>query len=972
MKKLILGDSAALNEYWAGLEKTISPVWLVKSRESRRLIELQKPANGVIDIPGWCRDRLAVAGLVDLKLLDYAQELALLRLVLTDGHQRKSHAFGPALEYPGSQKRLLARLQRLPLSPVLAETTGEFDRSSEVDELRQLYHQYQLQVGVCDEQLIMQRFLDFLDEPALQLAIRHWTDSISELYGQNATISIPCCENFHSLQEDIVLQVFATMENMQAGLTSQRLGANQKFNRALEKWLAVAGIELVPLVKESENSTLDHYRFANAAKERTAVLTIVNFICREHTEKPLAVYTPGDRFELDQLVSGLNRAGRTHIGLQTALIECPEVRTAIDIMEAIRDGWPVNAVADLLRNPELQFSEFDLNLNRRKIDRLASEIASLGEISGLLQIQELLYLLWDEAERFQGRSPKADYQLQAIDLLRQIETATSLPAEHKTWSDWQQWLVALLSKLLGTGFVGRLDSFWQMITEFGEIQLALADTSWQFPEFIAELQLQASQKLVNQNEIAHPDVVLFHPQLPDFSILGEWLNFGMSEGHYPSRQRLREGLRSGKSMATLFETESNSFADLCGMGFNRSIFTSAKMDGSGVEQESSGLLRQIPVSDWNQSGFDKAANPVRPLSDEANRFFTRAVTLYNSRNMADSRYLGRLLGDNALTQLGQIFNDDYGFSPTSLESASLCPFQFFAGQVLKLDETEVSDDLETDYLTEGSVIHAVLEDLHTCLPEISFNNLDRIKNLIPEKIDQHFQASERVKNSVAANSRFQIRRRRIEHRLAGYLEQMAKQIQQDRKEYGHSARVLGVELNTRASNVSIGPLILHDPASGNRIKVHGRIDRIDQLTDGEISKIRIIDYKTGGKIDKNQILRRIHLQLPLYGMMLNRKMIGQAQSEQKLKVEVADLGFWYLKKSIGGYKSIVKNLNGENGSFDMEQIGSEFEGLVIDLVQAIRAGEFNIRPRMGKCEERCPLQDVCRIGEIREHPGMKL
>jgi hypothetical protein len=94
--------------------------------------------------------------------------------------------------------------------------------------------------------------------------------------------------------------------------------------------------------------------------------------------------------------------------LQTALIECPEVRTAIDIMEAIRDGWPVNAVADLLRNPELQFSEFDLNLNRRKIDRLASEIASLGEISGLLQIQELLYLLWDEAERFQGRSPKAD------------------------------------------------------------------------------------------------------------------------------------------------------------------------------------------------------------------------------------------------------------------------------------------------------------------------------------------------------------------------------------------------------------------------------------------------------------------------------------------------------------------------------------------------------------------------------------
>jgi hypothetical protein len=56
----------------------------------------------------------------------------------------------------------------------------------------------------------------------------------------------------------------------------------------------------------------------------------------------------------------------------------------------------------------------------------------------------------------------------------------------------------------------------------------------------------------------------------------------------------------------------------------------------------------------------------------------------------------------------------------------------------------------------------------------------------------------------------------------------------------------------------------------------------------------------------------------------------------------------------------------------MEQIGSEFEGLVIDLVLAIRAGEFIIRPRMGKCEERCPLQDVCRIGEIREHPGMKL
>jgi len=53
-------------------------------------------------------------------------------------------------------------------------------------------------------------------------------------------------------------------------------------------------------------------------------------------------------------------------------------------------------------------------------------------------------------------------------------------------------------------------------------------------------------------------------------------------------------------------------------------------------------------------------------------------------------------------------------------------------------------------------------------------------------------------------------------------------------------------------------------------------------------------------------------------------------------------------------------------------MAEEYKEIILDLVRKIRDGEFKINPKISKCEEKCSMNEICRIREIRVNPEMRL
>lgn len=70
------------------------------------------------------------------------------------------------------------------------------------------------------------------------------------------------------------------------------------------------------------------------------------------------------------------------------------------------------------------------------------------------------------------------------------------------------------------------------------------------------------------------------------------------------------------------------------------------------------------------------------------------------------------------------------------------------------------------------------------------------------------------------------------------------------------------------------------PVDGMAFKLHGRVDRIDLLTDANVAEI--IDYKTGSVPSKKEVIHGISPQLPLEAIILNKN--GFEGQKQKLSV----------------------------------------------------------------------------------------
>ncbi|MFQ5889015.1 MAG: PD-(D/E)XK nuclease family protein [Gemmatimonadota bacterium] len=200
---------------------------------------------------------------------------------------------------------------------------------------------------------------------------------------------------------------------------------------------------------------------------------------------------------------------------------------------------------------------------------------------------------------------------------------------------------------------------------------------------------------------------------------------------------------------------------------------------------------------------------------------------------------GKLRDPVVLSELRRRFGEEHVWSASRLEMYGRRPFDFLLEHVLQLGETEEAEE-ETTPLTFGSAAHALLERFYRTvqgeLPQAFDERARALYQRVAEEVFAEFEADcERWLGlpPLWAVTREEVREKVAEY-LAWELEHLAKE----------DARPLLVEYEFGGEG---GPVELEGlDARGcpSRLRLRGRMDRVDRYGEGTRAWLRVIDYKS--------------------------------------------------------------------------------------------------------------------------------
>jgi RecB family exonuclease len=269
-------------------------------------------------------------------------------------------------------------------------------------------------------------------------------------------------------------------------------------------------------------------------------------------------------------------------------------------------------------------------------------------------------------------------------------------------------------------------------------------------------------------------------------------------------------------------------------------------------------------------------------------------------------------------------------SVSRIEGYLKCPFQFFASNVLRLEEEPGDEDARTP-LERGRFLHELFESFFR---EWQRRGHGRITGalvgearLLFEELSE--QALESLSPAEAALER------------ASLLGSAAGS--------GIGERVFAMEAER---DVEIRERLLEYPIEGEfsfatedgsirLVTLGAKIDRVDLLADGTF---RLIDYKTKYVPD-----RKVALQLPIYSACVRQRLARDRERVVGLSEAM------YL--SFEGDKAITK-LTQQEGSFD--PVISDAEHRLSQALDDIAAGRFPQRPAPKSICTMCAFVTVCR------------
>lgn len=298
------------------------------------------------------------------------------------------------------------------------------------------------------------------------------------------------------------------------------------------------------------------------------------------------------------------------------------------------------------------------------------------------------------------------------------------------------------------------------------------------------------------------------------------------------------------------------------------------------------------------------------------------------------------------------------FSISQIETYGKCPYRYFVERVLGLKGVEEIEELLTP-IERGILYHEVLYEFYTRWREtgkLVRDDVDGALSLIKEI------AKKKVREFEISHPLWEIEVRELERSVVAFVKNEQNMSLNFKPTYFEVA--FGPKVGARRN--SDRELSINDPIELGRVKIQGKIDRIDVANNEFI----VYDYKTGsGYVNQEQIEKGIHLQIPLYIKI----------AEEIFKLKEREL------EGIGGYNYIVRRdvkskavliqekirRSRESNYFNKEifkQKIDEAVGKANQFVDGIIEGKFNLTEHDESLQSicgNCPYIEICRINEVK-------
>jgi RecB family exonuclease len=326
------------------------------------------------------------------------------------------------------------------------------------------------------------------------------------------------------------------------------------------------------------------------------------------------------------------------------------------------------------------------------------------------------------------------------------------------------------------------------------------------------------------------------------------------------------------------------------------------------------------------------------VEHEREQFFDRA-------DGPPSRFAGALADAAVIDALVQRLPgaEDAPLSASALEQYSACPFQFFVRSVLRAAPVEELDD-DLDPMSRGKLLHRVLERFFRARHDAGHTRLTGApdeQRALDAACDEVI-AEWRQTGHVGHPGLFAVHERKLRRQVAALVRAETDQPPLDG---GAPARF----------EQRFGPLAVESPEGGERLFLHGTIDRVDLAE----RRALVLDYKAGLSASYREKVRGDAVcvsswQLPIYAAAMQAELGAHTTVEARFYA-LRDLTL--TRPVVSGPLLALDDLGRARARASGER---NLGDALWELYRAMRAGDFAVRPRKGACE-RCRLEAACRV-----------
>lgn len=338
-----------------------------------------------------------------------------------------------------------------------------------------------------------------------------------------------------------------------------------------------------------------------------------------------------------------------------------------------------------------------------------------------------------------------------------------------------------------------------------------------------------------------------------------------------------------------------------------------------------------------------------------------------TRRIADAaffEYVEKTLGPDTV---GTLLGREFYSSVSGLETQADCPFKFFLNYTLRIRKR---DEFEFSPFDRGNYFHKAFELLFKDIIDSGSGIKDIPEEQVKEMLSASLEEAERELSEKSPGfaetgvGRYIISRwKKIIETASGYI------IDGMSKDSYEPART---EMNFGPEDADCLSVDLED---GRKLKMTGKIDRVDKMTQGDDIFIKIADYKTyGAELKDDKIDSGTQLQLLEY-MNAVTEIEKKANPGKNIKKGAAvyinvsdnfsgktDPEKFYAPSGFS-VKEDISNRSGIKSESELEDYCKKAADNIKQLGQDISAGKIGISPIDDNSCKFCDYRDICRFDE---------